>query len=71
MLFSSTDSIISSHKIRVWLIAASWPGLTRKLPQMKQVWGGGAPAAPCLAMERPGADDYDAWRSWAIEVLGQ
>ena len=28
-------------------------------------------AAPCPAIERPGADDYDAWQTWAIELLRQ
>jgi len=28
-------------------------------------------AAPCPAVERPGADDYDAWQVWAIELLRQ
>jgi hypothetical protein len=28
-------------------------------------------AAPCPAVERPGADDYDAWQAWAIELLSQ
>jgi len=28
-------------------------------------------AAPCPAVERPGADDYDAWQAWAIELLRQ
>jgi len=28
-------------------------------------------AAPCPAVESPGADDYDAWQAWAIELLGQ
>jgi len=26
-------------------------------------------AAPCPVIERPGADDYDAWQAWAIELL--
>jgi hypothetical protein len=26
-------------------------------------------AAPCPMVERPGADDYDAWQAWAIELL--
>ena len=28
-------------------------------------------AAPCPAVERPTADDYDAWQVWAIDLLGQ
>ena len=28
-------------------------------------------AAPCPAIDRPGADDYDAWQAWAIELLSQ
>ena len=28
-------------------------------------------AAPCLAVERPGANDYDAWQEWAIGLLHQ
>jgi len=28
-------------------------------------------AAPCPAVERPAADDYDAWQAWAIELLSQ
>ena len=28
-------------------------------------------ATPCPAVERPGADDYDAWQIWAIELLRQ
>jgi hypothetical protein len=28
-------------------------------------------AAPCPAVERPGADDYDAWQVWSIELLSQ
>ena len=28
-------------------------------------------AAPCPAIERPGADHYDAWQAWAIELLHQ
>jgi hypothetical protein len=28
-------------------------------------------AAPCPAIERPGADDYDEWQAWAIELLRQ
>ena len=28
-------------------------------------------AAPCPAVERPPADDYDAWQAWAIELLRQ
>ena len=26
-------------------------------------------AAPCPVVERPSADDYDAWQAWAIELL--
>ena len=28
-------------------------------------------AAPCPAVERPGANDYDAWQIWSIELLHQ
>jgi len=28
-------------------------------------------AAPCPAIERPAADDFDAWQASAIEVLRQ
>jgi hypothetical protein len=28
-------------------------------------------AAPCPVVERPGADDYDAWQAWAIQLLRQ
>lgn len=28
-------------------------------------------AAPCPVVERPAADDYDAWQAWAIELLLQ
>lgn len=28
-------------------------------------------AAPCPAIERPTADDYDAWQAWSIELLRQ
>lgn len=28
-------------------------------------------ATPCPVIERPGADDYDAWQVWAIELLRQ
>ena len=28
-------------------------------------------AAPCPAVERPAADDYDAWQAWAIDLLRQ
>jgi hypothetical protein len=41
------------------------------LPLRKKVQLGRALAAPCLAVERPGADDYDAWQAWVIELLRQ
>lgn len=28
-------------------------------------------AAPCPQVERPAADDYDAWQAWAIDLLRQ
>ncbi|MGF6275570.1 hypothetical protein ABIB38_003969 [Massilia sp. UYP11] len=28
-------------------------------------------AAPCPAIARPTADDYDAWQAWAIDLLHQ
>jgi hypothetical protein len=28
-------------------------------------------AAPCPAVEHPGADEYDAWQAWVIELLHQ
>lgn len=28
-------------------------------------------AAPCPTIERPRADDYDAWQAWAIDLLKQ
>ena len=28
-------------------------------------------AAPCPRVERPTADDFDAWQAWAIELLQQ
>lgn len=28
-------------------------------------------AAPCAAVDRPAADDYDAWQAWAIDLLRQ
>lgn len=28
-------------------------------------------AAPCPAVERPAAPDYDAWQEWMNELLGQ
>jgi hypothetical protein len=27
-------------------------------------------ALPRPTIERPGADDYDAWQAWAIDLLG-
>lgn len=28
-------------------------------------------AAPCPAVERPAAADYDVWQAWAIDLLAQ
>jgi hypothetical protein len=49
-------------------IAAFQPKLTRTLLKRKQVQFGSALAALCPAVERPGADDYDGWQAWAIEL---
>jgi len=41
------------------------------LPQRKQVQLGRVLSAPCSAVDRLDAGDYNAWQAWAIELLGQ